>query len=172
LETREYASMLLRGAAPQDTEAQHEELLGIRLRRQEVLSADREHVAPLGLHVILDEGALHRGPDEGSVMADQMRELHRRSECDNVDVQIFPFSAGYSEALSMFSIFEPRDPGDSTVVCVESTARDAYYDGAIDLKRYRAIWDDLTLRAADVDKSRELIAGMAEARERDARAER
>jgi transcriptional regulator with XRE-family HTH domain len=156
LQTREYASMVIAGMAPHNTREQHERLVDIRLQRQAVLCDVRGDVEPLRLQVILDEAALYRGPAGGDVMKHQIEDLIKRSKLGNVEIRIFPFAAGYGEAISMFSIFESRS-GDAPVVCVESTGADNYYDTARERAKYEAIWNAMWARAAGPDESVELM---------------
>ena len=156
VQTREYASMVIAGMAPHNNREQHERLVDIRLQRQEVLNDVRGDVEPLGLQVILDEAALYRGPADGDIMKIQIEELIKRSKFRNIEIRIFPFAAGYGEAISMFSIFESRS-GDAPVVCVESTGTDSYYDTARELTKYEAIWHVMWAKAAGPAESVELM---------------
>lgn len=156
LQTREYASMVIAGMAPHNNREQHERLVDIRVQRQVVLDDVRGEVEPLQLQVVLDEAALHRGPADDDIMKAQIEDLIERSKLGNVEIRIFPFAAGYSEAISMFSIFESRS-GDAPVVCVESTGSDSYYDTARELAKYEAIWNVMWARAAGPDESLELM---------------
>lgn len=158
LQTEQYARMLLEGVTPQRSVAQREELVDIRLRRQRVLDAGREAAPPLALHVVMDEAALYRGPTPdhptmGHVMAEQMDALVAATRRANVTVQVFPFEACYDEACSTFAIFEPRVPSDWTVVNVESTLHDAYYDASAQVSAFREIWQDVVARACDPEDS-------------------
>lgn len=140
LQTESYARSILSGAVPDASPEQLDRLVEIRLGRQAVLFADRTDAPPLELHAVLDESALHRGFDR-RMMQEQLRELLTRSELPNVTLQVLPFTAGYTRATSTFAIFEPRDPTtDWTVVNVESTASDAYFDTDTEIADYRAVW--------------------------------
>ncbi len=156
LQTRDYASMLIAEQAPRNTPEQHERLVDIRLQRQAVLEDVRGNVDPLQLQVVLDEAALYRGPVRGDVMESQIEMLIERSKVDNVEVRVFPFLAGFSEAVTSFSIFESRSD-DAPVVCVEGAGQDVYYDGVRERTRYAGIWDGLWSRAAGPDESRDLM---------------
>lgn len=156
LQTEQYARALLVGAAPRVAPAQLDRLVEIRMRRQRVLDADRPDAPPVRLHVVLDESGLHRGT-VGPMLDAQLAELVTRSRWANVTLQVLPFDAGYITASSTFAIFEPREPTDWTVVNVESSGQDAYFDSPGDVARYRVMWDDVVGAALDPEASRALL---------------
>jgi transcriptional regulator with XRE-family HTH domain len=155
LQTEAYARMFLSGAAPHCSPSELDRLVEIQVRRQVVL-ADRPEAAAVQLHVVLDESSLQRG-GPNSVMREQLQELHRRSRWPNVTLQVLPFESGYLMASSTFAIFEPRDDTDVTVVNVESTGQDAYFDTAGEIAKYENIWADVVRRALAPERSRDLI---------------
>lgn len=157
LQTEHYARALLIGSAPQTTPSQLDRLVEIRMRRQLVLDPARPDARPVDLHVVLDESGLHRCTST-VVMREQLAELVRRSQWPNVTLQVLPFDAGYVAASSTFAIFEPRETTDWTVVNVESSGQDAYFDTPGDVGRYRSMWDDVVVRALDPGASRALLA--------------
>jgi hypothetical protein len=74
---------------------------------------------------------------------------------------VLPFSACYTAALSTFSIFEPREPSDWPVACVESTARDSYFDSQSEIGRYGHIWQRLMEKASTPTESKSIIKAAA-----------
>lgn len=164
LQTEAYARDLLRGAVPHVSSSELDTLVGVRTGRQIVIDPDRRDAPALRLHAILDESALYRGPSSGTVLRNQMKELLARSEQPNITLQVLPFSAGHTGASSTFAIFEPRGNDDWTVVNVESSGADAYYDTPNEIGKYRALWEDVRSRALDEERSRDLILDVMRAR--------
>jgi transcriptional regulator with XRE-family HTH domain len=152
LQTEAYARMLLAGAAPTATPQELERLVEIRIGRQAVLDPNRSDAPPVELHALLDEHALRRGADS-EIMRGQLEDLLRRSEWPNVTLQLLPFDVGYTRANGTFAIFEPRDPGDGSVVNAESTGQDAYFETSSELAKYDAIWEDVLARCLDTDQT-------------------
>lgn len=160
LQTEAYARMLLSGAAPNCSPEALEDLVSIRMRRQDVLNPDRSEAPPVRLHAVLDEAALHRGAG-ADVLRGQLRELLTRSEWPNVELQVLPFTAGFTAASGTFAIFEPRNASDRAVAQAEGTGQDAYFDTEGDVARFRAIWSDVLDHCLDVERSRQLIRQLA-----------
>ncbi|ANY06527.1 helix-turn-helix domain-containing protein [Pseudonocardia sp. HH130630-07] len=160
LQTESYATAMLQGAYPTVTGTELAALLAIRMGRQRVVDPARATAEPVELHAVLDESALHRFAGAPETMREQLHALVDRSHRPNVDLRILPFSAGYASATSTFTIFEPRSEQDWTVVNVESTGVDAYFDTAAEVRKYRAVWDDIVAKALDPDRSRALITGL------------
>jgi transcriptional regulator with XRE-family HTH domain len=162
LQTEDYARMVLTGAVRGGTASDIDRLVEIRIRRQGVLDPSRDDAPPMELHVVLDESALHRS-GEPDVLTEQLRQLLVRAAWPHVTVQVLPFAAGFTAVISTFAIFEPRDPGDATVVNIEGAGMDAYFDSAGDVARYRAMWTDVTAAALDPEASRGYVERMLSA---------
>lgn len=163
LQTRRYARETLRGVVPDVTDDERDTLVGIRLGRQRVVAPDRVDAAPLELHAILDESALHRIARENSdLMREQLTELITRSRWPNITLQVLPFSAGYTSGISTFAIFEPRSARDWPVVNVESTGLDTYFDTPAEIQKYRSAWRDVVAKSLSPDDSRTFIADVAD----------
>lgn len=160
LQTEEYAGAILARAVPHVTAGELDTLVRVRTGRRIVLDPGREDAPPLELHAVLDESALRRGPSAGSVMPNQLQELLDRSEQDNITLQVLPFEAGYTSADGTFAIFEPRRADDWTVVNVEGTGVDAWFDTPGQVDKYRGFWKDVLSRALDPDASRDLVRGL------------
>lgn len=154
LQIESYARAVLNGAAPQNSPEVIEQLVDVRLRRQRVLADDLPD-GPLRLEVIIDEAGLHRGNPE--ILQDQLAALLTQSMSPHVSIRVFPYAAGFDEAHSTFAIFYPREPQDWTVVNVESTVKDHFYDSKDDVSTFEAIWDDLKSRSLGTTETHDLI---------------
>lgn len=160
LQTEAYARLILSGAVPSATTAELERLVEVRVGRQAVVAPARADAPPLELHAVLDEVALHRISDR-EVMREQVSELLRRSEQPNITLQVLPFSAGYTRATSTFVIFEPRETAtDWTVVNVESTGSDAYFDAPGEIANYRAVWHHVLAYCLSPEETRTMLDGL------------
>ncbi|MEJ8278881.1 helix-turn-helix domain-containing protein [Pseudonocardia spirodelae] len=157
LQTEAYARAILSDAFPSASAAELDKLVAIRIGRQAVVAPDRGDAPPLRLHAVIDESAIRRGRDR-DVLREQVRYLLERSEQPNIDLQVLPFAAGYTRATSTFAIFEPREAtSDWTVVNVESTGHDAYFDTPAEVASYRSIWTDVLGGALSTDASRDFL---------------
>ncbi|WP_226368197.1 helix-turn-helix transcriptional regulator [Pseudonocardia sp. ICBG162] len=157
LQTEDYARQLITQAYSEKEPAEIDRMVEIRMGRQHVIDLRRSDAPPLELHVLMDEVALYRCSDP-EVMRNQAAELIRRADQDNVCLQVVPFSAGWTNATSTFSIFDPRDPDlDWPVVNVEGTGSDSFVDGPQSLAGYESVWEELLGVALTPDASRVLI---------------
>lgn len=161
LQTEQYAREMLRGAYPEVTTDEIATLVGIRMGRQHVVDPDRSDAAPLDLHAVLDESALHRFAGTAETMRAQLHELVDRSRLPHITLQILPFAAGFASATSTFAIFAPRSEQDWTVVNVESTGVDTYFDTPAEVAKYRTVWDDVIAKALSPEDSRRFIEELA-----------
>ncbi|MER5670486.1 helix-turn-helix domain-containing protein [Pseudonocardia alni] len=160
LQTEAYARSILSDAFPAASPAELDRLVEIRIGRQAVVDPARQDAPPLTLHAVMDESALHRGRDR-AVLREQVRHILERAEQPNIEVQILPFTAGYTRAVSTFAIFEPRETtSDWTVVNVESTGHDAYFDTPVEVETYRSIWSDVLQGALSPQASRDYLADL------------
>ena len=166
LQTEAYARAILPHMAPDNTPEQLERLVEIRLQRQAVIEANREGVVPVELDVILDEVVLRRGPGRDShlaqLMSEQMSELVRRADQANVTVRILPHFAGFTEAMSTFTMFEPRNEGDGNVVCDEGSDGSRFLENKADLAQYAKIWGTLEEGAASPATSKHVLELVAQ----------
>lgn len=157
LQTPDYARAVLSGILPELSDQQLEQLVEVRLRRQEgVHRADD----PVQLRAVLDEADLHRVIGSPAIMRNQLAAL--LDQPDAVKVRVYRLTSGAHQALvSPFTIFTPRIGDlDPVVVNVESTRHDAYFEEPNEIQRFQRIFEDLWRRAADEAHSRDLIRSL------------
>jgi transcriptional regulator with XRE-family HTH domain len=155
LQTADYARAMHEGSMPGEfTPGRADELIEVRLRRQQVLT----RVPPLQLRVVLDEAVLHRvvgGPD---VMAGQLQQFSRTAKRPNVTLQVIPFSAGAHPAMeNMFNIIEFGDVA-PRVVYVEGLMGWLFLERENDVARYTQVFRHLSEIALNPQDTIELIA--------------
>lgn len=155
LQTVAYARAMYKGGLPAEfTPERADELIEVRLRRQQVLTRD----PPLELQAVFDEAVLRRvvgGPD---VMSAQLQYLVQAAAMPNVTVQVMPFAVGAHPAMdNQFNILEFGD-GTPPVVYVEGLMGWLYIERENDVTRYRQVFEHLCSIALDPRETIELIS--------------
>ncbi|MEU3030022.1 helix-turn-helix domain-containing protein [Streptomyces incarnatus] len=155
LQTPAYAEALVRGALPETSAAEIEKRVGVRMRRQERITTEKD---PLRLWVVLDEAALHRVVGGKRVMREQLEHLLKLSELPHVTVQVMPFEVGAHPGLNgQYAILEFADAADSSVVYLEGVTSDLYLEKAQDVQKYAVMYEHLRAQSLSVEASRQLI---------------
>ncbi|WP_199573906.1 helix-turn-helix domain-containing protein [Streptomyces murinus] len=155
LQTPAYAEALVRGALPETSAAEIEKRVGVRMRRQERITTEKE---PLRLWIVLDEAALHRVVGGKRVMGEQLEHLLKLSELPHVTVQVMPFEVGAHPGLNgQYAILEFADAADSSVVYLEGVTSDLYLEKAQDVQKYAVMYEHLRAQSLSVEASRQLI---------------
>ena len=155
LQTVGYARAMHEGSMPAEfTPERADELIEVRMRRQQVLTRD----PPLQLHVVLDEAVLHRVVGGPEVMAGQLRHFNTIAKRPNVTLQVIPFSVGAHPAMeNMFNIIEFGDVAPS-VVYVEGLMGWLFLERENDVRRYAQVFKYLCELALNPKDTIELIA--------------
>lgn len=157
LQTEEYARALIHATGGGSTD-QIEQLVALRMRRQELLTRPR----PPQLWVVLDEAALHRPISSGEVMRDQLRHLIEVGKLDNVTVQVLPYDKGTHAGLGgPFTIIEFPDLADQDVVYIDSSGGNIYLEKPRDVRRHARIFDHLRVEALGTGESAAFIDRVA-----------
>ena len=131
LQAEDYARAILAGQLPHHGEREIDQLVELRVRRQEALYRP----APLRLDVVVDESVLARTVGGPAVMAAQMRRLLDLMELPAVSIRVFPFAAGVVRAhRGHFVILDIPDDLGSTVVYSASDV-DVYDDVFTEARR-------------------------------------
>ena len=141
LQTVDYARAMYEGSMPAEfTPERADELIEVRMRRQQLLTRD----SPLQLRVVLDEAVLHRVVGGPNVMAAQLRHFHTTAKRPNVTLQVIPFTVGAHPAMeNMFNIIEFGDVAPS-VVYVEGLVGWLLLERENDVRRYMQVLNTRT----------------------------
>jgi transcriptional regulator with XRE-family HTH domain len=155
LQTAEYARAMHRGSMPAEfSQERADELVEVRIRRQQVLTRD----PALQLLAVLDEAVLHRSVGGPTVMAAQLQHLITTANLPNVTLQLIPYSAGAHPAMeNMFNIIEFGDVA-PRVVYVEGLMGWLFIEREHDVARYDEVFKYLSNIALDPQETIELIA--------------
>jgi transcriptional regulator with XRE-family HTH domain len=154
LQIPDYTRAVLSAQLPHHSAQEIEQLVELRLRRQDRLRAD----VPLRVTAVVDESVLFRvvgGPD---VMAAQMRHLLDLMELPHLVVRVLPFSAGHRRShMGHFMLMEIPDDLGSDLVYIEGHAGASLLEGESDVDLYRDVFDDALARSLNADASREAV---------------
>jgi hypothetical protein len=165
-QTPEYARALTRVHVPEESDAEVDRRVELRLARQAIL---RRPIDPPLLRVALRETVLRSPVGGAEVMAGQLRRLAETSELPNVSLRVVPFTAGLHPGMvaGPFEILRfPVNGGG-----LESEPPTVYsdiYTGAIYLDKPREVesydraFEEIWETALDEGTSRDLIRQAAE----------
>jgi transcriptional regulator with XRE-family HTH domain len=118
--------------------------------------------------VILDEVAVRRAAAPAEVVRAQLYHVAARVNGDpRTSVRILPVDAEierYSVPRSAFSIYTYPDPGDPTVVAVDTVTDDLILIESSDVKQYEELYDRLRDAALSVPETLKFLVDMATVR--------
>jgi hypothetical protein len=160
VQTPDYTRAIVRHVSGAPAE-QVAALVDIRRQRQLVLFGEQ----PLDLHMIVDEGVLHRRAGSAAVMREQLLHIaHIAEENENVTVQVVPLDAGPHAGLGgSFNIMEFGWEGDPGLVYIEPRLyRAEVLDGRREVYRYSQVFDRLLQLAISPLESISLLRKVAE----------
>jgi transcriptional regulator with XRE-family HTH domain len=158
LQTVDYAMSMFAGSSlPMEyTPERRDQLIDVRLRRQQVLTRD----SPPLLIAVLDEAVLHREVGGPKVMADQLSRLVEASAMPNVVLRVIPFGAGAHPAMdNLFTIIDFVGSMPS-VVYVEGLMGWLYLEREPEVARYKQVFEHLNSIALTPRETIELISGV------------
>ncbi|MCP9964067.1 DUF5753 domain-containing protein [Actinomadura madurae] len=158
LQTAAYARALIATRAPHLSSEDVDELVALRIERQERLLAADD---PIRLWAIVSEGALRRMVGGPRVMADQLDHLHKVAQLDHVKLQVHPFAAGAAPARGPFAVLTFSEPADPEAVYVETPAGDLWVEDAQAVAGFLAGWERLIPAALPVPDTLTVIAARA-----------
>lgn len=115
--------------------------------------------------VVIDEVAVRRAAAPPEVVSAQLYHLAATvNGSPQTTVQVLPVNAiieGYNLPRSAFSLYTFADPGDPTVVTVDTVTDDLILTKDEDVKRYEGLYTRLREAALPVDESLELLVAAA-----------
>ncbi|PKW13558.1 helix-turn-helix domain-containing protein [Saccharopolyspora spinosa] len=155
LQTADYARSIMIGAGA--TRGEADQRVTFRLGRRDVLTRRN----PVDFVAIIGENALRHPPCDTSVMLEQLRQLVKWSELDNVTVQVLPADHTYTPALEgpfVLLEFDRTKP----VVHLEHYRSSTTITDAGDVKDYQAAADTLRRLAMSAAATTALIAEIAD----------
>jgi transcriptional regulator with XRE-family HTH domain len=160
LQTPDYIRAFYKAAEHWRSDEQVEQLVDLRLRRQEVLA--RRDPTPLNLILVLNEACLRQIVGSTAIMRAQMKALVERASAPNIDLRILPFSAppAYT-AGCMYAYFTFEGDTDRDVVSIETHAGFRYIESGNQVEEYRQHFQDLQDRSLTPGESRDLIRAAA-----------
>jgi transcriptional regulator with XRE-family HTH domain len=154
LQTLDYARAMYLGGLPAElTPERSDELIKVRLRRQQILTE-----SALQLHTVLDEAVLHRVVGGPTTMAAQLRHLIEVANMPNVTLQVIPFNIGAHPAMdNMFNILEFGDVV-PPMVYAEGLMGWLYIEREQEVARYQRVFEHLCSVASNPQETIELVS--------------
>jgi len=154
LQTEDYMRAVVGGAQLDDSPAEAERRVALRLGRQTLLE---RRDAPR-LWAVVDEAALRRPVGGPKVMRAQLERLIEASELPNVILQVLPFAAGAHPAMvGAFSVLRFADQELPDVVYVEHLNNATYLDKRDEVERYLDVMESLCLGSQPPAKTAEFL---------------
>lgn len=140
VQTRAYAEEVTAISAEAWTNGQRDLIVSLRMERQEQLHGDDA----LRLEAFLEETALRRPIGGPSVMREQLKELIRLSQLENISVRVLPTSIGYHKAVEGRFDFLSFEQFPSAVYLQHNHTAGAHYGDDLGLvEGYKLIVDEL-----------------------------
>jgi transcriptional regulator with XRE-family HTH domain len=148
LQTVDYAKAMFAGALPAQSPAperpdqviehppaRRDQLIDVRLRRQQVLTRD----PPPRIVAFLDEAVLRRVVGGPEVMSVQLHRLAEASQMPNITLRVIPFGVGAHAAMdNIFTVLDFADAVPS-VVYVEGLMGWLYLEREAEVARYKRV---------------------------------
>lgn len=160
VQTKEYAYAHEKTVTPNQTPAQIERQVQLRLDRQAHV-LDVEEGRP-EMWLVFDESVIRRTVGNKDVMRGQLEHLLKLVEERKVTIQIVPFArGGYPGVLGGLTIFDFPERLHSPVTYVECQAGNLYMEKETDLRRCTVAYTRILATALSPEESVELVADAA-----------
>jgi transcriptional regulator with XRE-family HTH domain len=159
LQTREYMTAVQRGGSPELPDAEVEQLVEVRLARQNILDAEE----PPRLWLVTSEAALRSNIGGPQTMRAQLEHVLEMAKRPRITVQLLPLDAGAHPGLrGPVIIMGFPTEGDNGVVYLEYRTGAFYLEDAAQVKDYQISFEHLRSQALSPAASRKRIAAIAE----------
>jgi transcriptional regulator with XRE-family HTH domain len=156
LQTRDYASALIRAVQPDISEQQVQRQIELRMTRQQLL--DRNDAPELIF--VLEECALRRPVGGRPVWGRQLRHLQAViASSPSLTLQILPLTVGEHAAMDgAFSVYQFSEAIDPSVVYFEHAGTDVYVESPDQVESYSTAFELARAEALTPDESSLLVA--------------
>jgi hypothetical protein len=157
-QTQDYARAVTRLGHRSAPPAEVERRVGLRVRRQELLS----RADPPRIWSVMDEAVLRRPFGSPAVLRAQLHRLIEAAELPHVTLQVVPFSrGGHAAASGAFTVLRFEEPDLPDVVYIEQLTGAVYLDQRPDVEHYLEVADQLSGEALTPVASRLFIEQVA-----------
>lgn len=159
LQTEGYMRAIMLADVTVPPEEELERQVALRMKRQELLTAD--DAPKVGL--VLNEAALRRVVGGPGTMKEQLRHLLDVSRLNTVLLQVLTYAAGAHPAMDgAFNVLRFPEPADPDVAYVQYRRGSIYLEDQADVDAYTELFDHLRARALGPDESCALIERIAD----------
>jgi transcriptional regulator with XRE-family HTH domain len=159
LQTPDYARALIRAVRPDLLEHEIDQLVQLRIRRQEILT--REDPPPLTLWSVVDEAVLRRQVGGRQTMHAQLQHLITAAAQPAVNLLVMPDTLGAHPGLNGPMAILQFETGTRPVVYVEAQAGNLYMEKDDDLRRCQQTMNHILAAAPGPEPSLALIRQVA-----------
>jgi transcriptional regulator with XRE-family HTH domain len=159
LQTPDYARALIRAVRPDLLEHEIDQLVQLRIRRQEILT--REDPPPLTLWSVMDEAVLRRQVGGRQTMHAQLQRLITAAAQPAVNLLVMPDALGAHPGLNGPMAILQFETGTRPVVYVEAQAGNLYMEKDDDLRRCQQTMNHILAAAPGPEPSLALIRQVA-----------
>lgn len=154
LQTEDYVRTVSRLGQPTDSDEEIERRVGLRIRRQKILTSER---APR-LWAVIDEAALRRPLGGPKVMRAQIQKLIDVTELPNIVIQVMPFRfGGHAAEGGAFTILRFPEQDLPDVVYLEQLTSALYLDKRDDVDQYGQVMERLCVDSQQPDQTTALL---------------
>jgi transcriptional regulator with XRE-family HTH domain len=161
LQTEDYARAVITQGNPAAPAEEVERRVGLRQRRQELLTRPGPDGSPRRLWAVVDEAALRRPIGGRKVLRGQLEHLIEATGLPTVTLQVLPFHVGgHAAEGGAFTILRFSAPDLPDVVYVEQLTSALYLDKLDDVDAYAAVMNRLDVESAPPRQTVEILDGI------------